>query len=445
MSDRRPNLVVFLCDQMRGMAMSHRGDPNVRTLNLDNLAAQGMSFPNAVAGAPWCCPFRAAMLTGRYPHQVGVTKTPGRLDPSHKTFAHALNDAGYHTAWFGKWHLDGWRESDGRSAFHEVPKERRGGFQHWVGYENNNSPFDCYVHGDGIDGFEPVGGYATGSLTVRALGHLRRHVKASPNQPFAVVISVQPPHDPYLRPDHTFGSHGRLTPSGIVFRPNVPPVDAVRDQAAVDLAGYYAAIEGIDIRVGQLIEELRHAEVLDHTHLLFLSDHGDSHGSHGLFRKSNPYEESIRIPFILGGGVPFYRDRVGSCDAPLNHLDIAPTLLGLCGVEAPPEMAGHDFSGHRTGTPKPNEPDAAYLQQAEPKKWPNGIDTAWRGVVTRDGWKYVRTPGDRWLLFDLNTDPYEMNNLVFDSRFADKRRALHERLRRFVVETGDEFPMPDAA
>ena len=104
-------------------------------------------------------------------------------------------------------------------------------------------------------------------------------------------------------------------------------------------------------------------------------------------------------------------------------------------------MVGHDFSGHRTGTPKPGEPDAAYLQQAEPKKWPNGIDTAWRGVVTRDGWKYVRTPRERWLLFDLNADPYEMNNLVFDSRVCRKTgRELHDRLRRFVGGTGDEFP-----
>ena len=398
-----------------------------------------MSFPNAVAGAPWCCPFRAAMLTGKYPHQVGVTKTPARLDPSHKTFAHALNDAGYNTAWFGKWHLDGHKESEGRSAFHEVPKERRGGFQHWVGYENNNSPYDCHVHGDGIDGFERLDGYETWHLTDRACDHIRE-VR---DQPFVVVVSVQPPHDPYLAPPEG----GAMNPIDLRLRPNVPPVERVLERARIDLSGYYAAIEHIDDQVGIVLGNLQSNGIQDHTHLVFLSDHGDSHGSHGLFRKSNPYEESIRIPFILGGGVPFYRDRVGSCDAPLNHVDVAPTLLGLCGVDVSSDMVGHDFSGRRTGDVRSSEPepDAAYLQQAEPKTWPNGIDTAWRGVVTRDGWKYVRTPNERWLLFDLNSDPYEMNNLVFDTRFAAKRAELHARLRRFVEETGDEFPMPDAA
>ena len=125
-----------------------------------------MAFRGAVAGCPLCCPFRGSLLTGRYPHEC----VPGheyRMPPEQPTVAHAFGEAGYHAAYFGKWHLDGWHERDGRAALHVVPPERRGGFDEWVGYENNNSQWDCWVHGgDGADD-RPyrLPGYETDCLT----------------------------------------------------------------------------------------------------------------------------------------------------------------------------------------------------------------------------------------------------------------------------------------
>ena len=105
--ERRPNVIWIFGDQHRAHALSYRGDPNVFTPNIDNLAREGTRFDCAVAGAPWCSPFRGALLTGTYPHQNGVTKTPSPLRPTIPTIAEPFNDAGYHTAYIGKWHLDG--------------------------------------------------------------------------------------------------------------------------------------------------------------------------------------------------------------------------------------------------------------------------------------------------------------------------------------------------
>ncbi len=144
----RPNVLWLTVDQMRAQAMSFAGDPNVRMPNLDRLCRDGVYFPNAVSGFPLCCPARGSWITGRYPHHA-VRWHEDALDPSIPTVADAFNAAGYHTAWFGKWHLDGPgdKATQPRTGKKHVPRERRGRFQTWVGYENNNSQRDCWVHG----------------------------------------------------------------------------------------------------------------------------------------------------------------------------------------------------------------------------------------------------------------------------------------------------------
>jgi arylsulfatase A-like enzyme len=142
----RPNVIWVFGDQHRGQALGHMGDPNVRTPHIDRLATHGFTSTAAVAGSPLCCPYRGSLLSGRYPHQC----IPGHEHPYPEgmpTLAHPLKEAGYHTAYFGKWHLDGMKERAGRVGTRVVPRDRRGGFDVWLGYENNNAPWDCYVHG----------------------------------------------------------------------------------------------------------------------------------------------------------------------------------------------------------------------------------------------------------------------------------------------------------
>lgn len=441
----RPNLIWIFGDQHRAQAQSHMGDPNVSTPTLDRLCEEGVTFTRAVAGCPWCTPFRGSLLTSRYPHNT-CPSTPAPLDPALPTIAQPFNDAGYDTAYFGKWHLDGPRPGGVPEAQRLIPRERRGGFQTWLGYENNNNQYFTCVHGHrGAEEtpLQRVPGYETDGLTDLLLEHL--DARAADARPFFAVLSVQPPHTPYTAPAE-FARHHRM--GEVRLRPNVPDIPRVTERARRDLAGYYAMIENLDWNVGRVLDKLHASGLIENTHILFFSDHGDMHGSHGRWQKSTPWEESIRIPFIMAGMKPHTRHTgMFRTDAPINHVDIAPTSLGLCGLSAPDWMMGYDYSyyrqhGRQREWPRATEPDSAYLQHCVRKNHAGGFDRTWRGIVTRDGWKYIVSEGFPYLMFNLNEDPYELDNLAQDPAWAHTRARLQERLRRWSEQVNDPYPLP---
>ncbi len=142
-------------------------------------------------------------------------------------------------------------------------------------------------------------------------------------------------------------------------------------------------IENLDHNIGRVIEKLREKGMLNNTYVIFFSDHGDMLGSHGQFRKTVPYEEAVRVPALI------------------NHVDIAPTTLGLCDIDVPQWMEGTDYSFYRLlDKENTNEPDSAFIQSVVATGHPNSIDKPWRGLVTRNGWKYVCFENMPWLLFN---------------------------------------------
>lgn len=441
--DARPNVIWIFADQFRTQALAASGDPDARTPNLDRAAVNGVTFTNNVSGFPLCCPFRGSLLTSRYPHKC----VPGHeypLPEGQQTIADVFNAGGYHTGYFGKWHLGGWHEADGRAAFFITDPARRGGFQTWTGYENNNSQWDCWVHGgSGKNAFHyRLPGYEADELTNLFIQHLKERAedRKRTKRPFFATLSVQAPHDPYVAPEHFMANYN---PETLHMRANVPAVPRVQEQARRELAGYYAMIENMDWNYGRIVHALEEAGQLFNTHILFFSDHGDMHGSHGMFRKTNPYEEAIRTPMILSGGQPVYQGwKNGRLPVLANHVDIAPTTLGLCGIAKPDWMVGADLSHYRIARPAAAEPDSVYLQNVIPTGHPDSINTPYRGVVTRDGWKYVAFEDRSWLLFNLNEDPYEEANLAQNNRYRVERGRAIARLKQWVADTGDKFSVP---
>jgi len=440
MQNKKPNIIWFVGDQMHGQALGVNGDPNVFTPNLDNLAIAGANFPQAVSGYPLCCPFRASMLTSRYAHQHSVRLHEDRLDPAFDTLTDVFNGNQYETIYLGKWHLAGFKERDGRAAHRTVPREDRGRFSTWLGYENNNSPWDSSLHGH--EGEQEIGrfklrGHETECLTDLAIERIRK--RTPEDRPFFMVISVQPPHVPNLAP----AKNRRYQAQQLTLRPNVPRT--CEADARFLLSGYYAQIENIDEQVGRLMEALRENDLIDETYVLFFSDHGDQMGSQGRFGKCVPHQESVSIPFLIGGGVPMANQgrRAGNVPGLVNHVDMAPTTLGLCGLPVPGWMEGFDYSHRRTGVNLgeriDQEPSSAYLQLIGDRE----SSYAWRGVVTRDGWKYACVEKGEWLLHNLQEDPFEQNNLAFNAVFREKRRELNGLLRDWAKKTGDAFEFPE--
>jgi len=444
----RPNVLWIVVDQLRAQAIGINGDPNVRTPNIDFLARTGINYKNAVSGFPVCCPFRGSMLTGLYPHKCN----PGHdtlMPPQQKTIAHIFEENGYETCYFGKWHLDGGPVNKERAGTHYVAPKRRGGFRTWIGYENNNAQMDCWVHGH-RDGQEiemyRLPGYETDALTDLMLNYLDE--KKDQSHPFFAVLSIQPPHNPYVASPE----YARHTPAEIKFRENVPDVKTVRDRAAYELSGYYSMIEQIDANVGRIYSKLKETGLLEKTHIIFFSDHGDMHGSHGQFRKSTAYEEAVRIPFIISGeklGAHEVGRRTGNIEEVfMNHVDIAPTTLGLCKITPPKWMQGHDYSRFRyieeqgEKDNSENYPDSVYLQTVLPTGHFDSVNKPWRGIITKDGYKYVCFEGVDWLLFNLNEDPYEQVNLAHDNHYRALRNRLHKKLKSWIEKTEDDFLLP---
>ncbi|WP_407267794.1 sulfatase [Radiobacillus sp. PE A8.2] len=448
MDNRPKNVVWVLVDQMRAQAMSHRGDPNINTPNLDKLSVDGVSFNSAVSGAPLCSPFRGSLLTGKYPHQSSVPGLGSPMSTEIPTVAHAFNESGYNTCWIGKWHLDGERPeldmslAENHQTRRVIPEERRGGFQDWWAYENNNNPFNCTIHTGDNENTQSyrLPGYETDDLTDLLIDYMT--TQKEQEDPFFAVLSVQPPHNPYLAPAENMA---KFNPASMQLRPNVPESSSVKERARRELAGYYAAIDRIDFNLGRILKALRNLEIDQDTYIIFFSDHGDMLGSHGHFRKTVPWEESIRIPFIVGGGeIEAQNSEPRENDYLINHVDIAPTTLGLCGINKPKGMVGYDYSKSilHPGSDT-NAPDSAYIGLPVPSDKGYSVDRPYRGVITQDGWKYTSFENGPWQMYNLNEDPYEQVNLAIHTRHRPMKKKLNDRLKKWVESTGDDFQLPN--
>ncbi|MCX5684580.1 MAG: sulfatase-like hydrolase/transferase [Planctomycetota bacterium] len=303
----KPNIIWVFGDQHRAQALSSAGDPNLSTPNLDRMAAEGDNFTDAVSGFPLCCPFRGSLLASRYPH-VCVTGHEYPLPPGTPTIVQPLKEAGYHTGYFGKWHLDGFHERDGRGAMHIVPPERRFGFDVWVGYENNNSQYDSWVHGgEGASAFHyRLPGYETDCLTDLLINYVKDRGKEAADgraRPFFAALSVQPPHDPYIAPPEYMARHN---PAQMQMRPNVPPVASIQDQARRDYAGACGMIENLDANIGLdagdgLLRPLLQGAAAEGRAGLGVPPVGRPHGARrqhrpALARRRDPRWLEIRVP-----------------------------------------------------------------------------------------------------------------------------------------------------
>ncbi|MDR3639620.1 MAG: sulfatase [Isosphaeraceae bacterium] len=421
-ADRRPNVLLFLPDQMRGQALGCMGDPDVRTPHLDRLAAEGVLFRNTFANTPVCCPARAILLTGRYAHKNGMVANDLRLRESATTLAEILSGHGYRTGFIGKWHLDGGPRLPGFVP----PGPRRQGFQFWAANECSHTHFAPVYFRDtpqpiADNRFEPE------VWTDRAIEFLRE----AKGQPFFLEVALGPPHDPYGAPE-TYMK--RYEPAKVAVRPNW--VEGVPGAGRREIAAYEAAINAVDDQVGRLLAALRELKLDDDTIVLFTSDHGDMLGSHGQRLKRKPWEESIRVPGILRypARIPAGRQT----DTLLSHVDIAPTLLSLCGIPVPKQMQGTDLSPVALGQ-STNGPDSVFFQIFVPFAG-DGTPHPWRGIRTPSA-VYARTRSGPWVLYDLDKDPFEQTNLAADPAHAALREQLERQLAGWMTRTGDSWDL----
>jgi arylsulfatase A-like enzyme len=399
------NILWIVTTQWRAQACGYSGDANARTPCLDALAAQSVSFTQAVTPHPFGPFARAAMLTGVASPQNGIRDYYDPLPAGSRTIAHEMRDRSYWTAFFGKWHLHS-RDSRANLTGEDharivVPPDRRGGFDFWEGFESGFLLNDPWLHGSRLPQPVRFDGYQSDVVCERASEALRER-----GGPWFAVVSLEAPHPPYSAP--AAGIRPR-DPATLSLRGNVPASGGAAERARVELAGYYAHIEATDRSIGRLL-----AGLPQDTRVVLTSVHGDMHGSHGLFRKGWPHEESIRVPLLVRGpGIP-RRD-----DGPFSLLDLPRLTAALAG--GPGDLGAPWKTENGDGGVGISMPSVVRL--------PDQCDRAWTGLRTGARKLVLGGDGAPWLFYDLEEDPLEMSNLVGDRSRAGEIARLSRSLR----------------
>lgn len=479
-----PNILLILTDQQRVDTLGYRGETPCRTPNIDRIAREGIAFDRAICASPLCSPARAALFTAQYPHQIDMMTNHNTLQaPPHLT--DALKAKGYSTAYAGKVHLQPPDKPANifRSKEEEEARYRLEGFQfddtlqdrvidRWFERTAGENVADygewCEQRGlaNGfpyaderlrthrqpamstpatavmeLDAQDTIDGW----ITNFALQFLADRPK---DRPFFHVCSYVGPHPPFKVPEPYYSMYDLADipePPNFHPAPNKPRANSTSfyHQLWLDhgddweawkksMAVYWGYCTLIDDQVGMLLAALEADGVLDDTLVIFASDHGEMLGSHGLWHKMMPYEEAVRVPLALRlpGTIPA---GVRS-NAVISLIDIAPTILSICGAELPAEYLGRDLSpAFVDGQEFQNDP-YRFFEHKPLGEWHQTVE--FRGVVD-DRYKYVFNLGDLDELYDLQSDPYELDNRIDTPDYVVVQKRLKQRLLCWMRETDD--------
>jgi len=453
----RPNLVFVFADQMRGSAMGFLGEEPVVTPNLDRLAQQSIVFKQAASNYPVCSPYRAMLLTGQYPHRNGVisnclsrTASYGvELKTDAECWSDVLKASGYSLGYIGKWHLEApykpyvdCANNRGETAWNEwTPPHRRHGFTFWHAYNTYDFHmrplyWDTDADRDGFHYVDRWGPTHEADLAIQFIrneaGRYRR-----PDLPFALVVSMNPPHTPYNQhPARHLDTYANMSDDELCRRPNIPP-EGTRwgDYYRSQIRHYYAMITGVDEQFGRIVNALDESGLTEETILVFTSDHGNCLGIHGHQTKNVPQEESMRIPLLIrfpGQLRPRQEDLL------ISVPDLYPTLLELMGLgrKIPHHVEGVSHAELlRTGTgPRPTSQLYLWIPCEQPSLGRRGVRTR-RYTLVVD-----RMPGkkERLLLYDNAVDPFQRKDIASDQpRVVD--RLIRQELLPWLLRTGDPW------
>jgi arylsulfatase A-like enzyme len=443
----RPNIVFILIDDLRWDELGISGHPFIKTPNIDRIAKEGAFFPNAFMTTPLCSPSRASFLTGKYAHTHGITDNVGRSAASHKlvTFPLLLHQSGYETAFVGKWHMGN----------DESP---RPGFDRWVSFKGQGTYLDPEINEDGKS-VKPSG-YITDILNSYALGFIKqRHDK-----PFLLYLAHKAIH-----PEVTQNNDGsvdlsaaeRFIPAdrhrnlyagkAIPRRPNygrapegkpalqrrigdLPPLGAATATSDESILGRQRSLMAIEDGVGEILKALKERGQIDNTIIVFTSDNGYFYGEHGLsVERRLAYEESIRMPLLVRYPKAIKPGTVRN-EFALN-IDLAPTLLELAGVSVPGTMEGRSLVPLLKGA-RPVWRKSFLIEYYSDSVFPRVLQMGYKSVRT-DRWKYIHYLELRGMdeLYDLKSDPYEMDNLVDHQGSKEALAQMKKEMERLLTET----------
>jgi arylsulfatase A-like enzyme len=427
-----PNVVFIFADDQRADTIAALGNPVIKTPNLDRLVKRGVAFTRAYMqggnqGAT-CVPSRAMLLSGRSLAQIDEKLL------KHETWPHAFGAAGYATFAAGKWH-------NGPTSISKSFQQARALF---VGGMANplKAPTSDMLPTGKLTASKISPKHLCEEATDETLAFLKSQDGA---KPFFSYLAFDGPHDPHIVPD---GFPVKYDVASIPLPPNFLPQHpfdngemVIRDEQLLKwprpetdvkemLAEYYRYISFLDVQVGRILDAVDASPYAANTIIVFAADSGVARGSHGLIGKQNLYEHSLRVPLIVAGpGVAADK----RADAMCYLFDVMPTLGRLCGVAAPKDSQGSEFSAVLKDPSRPARPFLMFGYKSVQKALNDGR------------WKVIRYPHvDRTQLFDLQTDPYETTDLSASPEHAERIKAMLAKLGAEMKADGDDDPLTAA-
>lgn len=436
----RPNFLILMADQLTAGALPAYGNRVARTPHIDALAAAGHVVESFYCNSPLCAPSRYSFLAGRLPAAIGAYDNAAEFPAEVPTFAHYLRSAGYQTVLAGKMHFCG---PDQLHGFEErlttdIYPADFGWTPDWSRFEHRPS---WYHSMDSVTQAGPC--VRTNQIdfddetVYSARQKLFDIARGRDGRPFAMVVSMTHPHDPYTVPTDYWARYEGVDIDlpRVSLAPEELDPHSVRLRHVVGLAttpitpaqvlaarrAYYGAVSYVDDQVGLLLRTLRDSGMADNTVVVLLADHGDMLGERGLWYKMTFFEPACRIPLIVHAPG---RVAPGRSAAAASLVDVLPTLAELAGIEAgrlDGDLDGHSLVPRFHGAPGHDEVVGEYLAEGA---------VAPVVMIRRGATKFIHCPVDPDQYYDLRQDPDERRNLAGDPAVAREIEALRAEVRR---------------
>jgi len=436
------NVIVIVPDDHARRSMGAYGNPDVITPNLDRIANQGIRFDNAYAAAPVCSPSRGAMLSGKYPSQVGLKdflmlndnyKDQG-IDPNTILWPKLLRDHGYSTGLIGKWHL----------GTDESRQPLSMGFDYFVGYDQDLSPYDPLLNINGKN--KVVRGHTSEIFT----NYAKNFISENKNNKFALIVAFREPQMPWEEvPEIDLQAVRSIDP-------DVPDYEGInKDWLKKITRNNYAAIHTLDRSIGHIYNHLIENELLDKTLIIYVGDHGMLIGHHNAFGRgaigvisgdrvvgyegiANLYEEAIKIPLIIH--LPEKEQKGIISKVPVSNIDIFPTILTYLNISLSKDM---EIQGRDILELMKNQTESMYRSIYAQYSMRNFGKSDLRMIV-KNQLKLVKRfnlkAEGRFVdeLYNLDEDPEEKNNLIKDEQYFNKIAELENHLQLWMERINDE-------
>lgn len=420
------NIIFYFSDQQRWDTFNEILMPN-----LTSLANEGVTFSDAYTCQPVCGPARACLQTGEYATGCGSYWNGIPLASDIKPLAEHFKDAGYDTAYIGKWHLASDRYPG--VGFHcektAVPEEKRGGYRYWRAadvLEFTSHGYDGYVFDENCNRID-FKGYRADCINDFALEYIEKH---SGEKPFFMFVSQLEPHH---QNDHNCFEGPKDTVEKFRDYPIPTDLSFLSGNYEKEYPDYVAAINRLDENLGKLIDCLKQKGIYENTVIIYTSDHGCHFKTRNIEYKRSCHDSATHIPLVISGGA----FKGGTTDERLVSLiDLPPTLLSLAGIEIPEHYKGNDLSDK-------TERDCVFMQISESqvgrairtKDYKYSVRAMKNGEISHSSGIYFED-----YLYDLKNDPCEKHNLVKDKKYAKIRADLRKILVREMINAGEKKP-----